>query len=165
VAADPALDQSLRALGDANRRVILAVIRSRPQPVGEIAHKAGLSQQAASHHLRVLRTAGLVTETRDGTRHPFAVNTDGFEAVRAYLDDFRPTKLAACGQPSRRDGVMPMAQYATSIEIEASPQEVFESLVTSARMTAWLGQRAVLDPCLDPDRTRHRDRPTPQRAT
>jgi len=95
VVADPALDQSLRALADANRRVILAVIRSRPQPVGEIAHKAGLSQQAASHHLRVLRTAGLVTGTRAGTRHLFAVNTDGFEAVRSYLDDFWPSQLAA----------------------------------------------------------------------
>lgn len=93
--ADPVLDQSLRALADANRRVILVVIRSRPQPVGEIAHKAGLSQQAASHHLRVLRTAGLVTETRAGTRHLFAVNSDGFEAVRSYLDDFWPAQLAA----------------------------------------------------------------------
>jgi DNA-binding transcriptional ArsR family regulator len=95
VAADPVLDQSLRALADANRRVVLAVIRSGPHPVGEIAEKAGLSQQAASHHLRVLRTAGLVTGTRAGTRHLFAVNTDGFEAVRSYLDDFWPAKLAA----------------------------------------------------------------------
>lgn len=95
MAADPVLDQSLRALADANRRVILAVIRSRPQPVGEIAQQAGLSQQSASHHLRVLRTAGLVTETRAGTRHLFAVNTDGFAAVRSYLDDFWPAHLAA----------------------------------------------------------------------
>lgn len=95
MAADPALDQSLRALADANRRVILAVIRSRPQAVGEIAHRAGLSQQAASHHLGVLRTAGLVTGTRAGTRHLFAVNADGFEAVRSYLDGFWPAHLAA----------------------------------------------------------------------
>jgi len=93
--ADPALDRSLRALADANRRVILAVIRSRPQPVGEIADEAGLSQQSASHHLRVLRTAGLVIETRAGTRHLFAVNIDGFAAVRSYVDDFWPAHLAA----------------------------------------------------------------------
>lgn len=95
MAADSVLEQSLRALADANRRVILAVIRFRPQPVGEIAQSAGLSQQVASHHLRVLRTAGLVTGTRVGTRHLFAVNTDGFEAVRSYLDDFWPAQLAA----------------------------------------------------------------------
>lgn len=95
MAADPVLDQSLRALADPNRRVILSSIRSRPQAVGEIAQQAGLSQQAASHHLRVLRTAGLVTGTRAGTRHLFAVNTDGFAAVRSYLDDFWPARLAA----------------------------------------------------------------------
>ncbi len=44
---------------------------------------------------------------------------------------------------------MPMAEYATSIEIDASPEEVFEYLVTPDGMTAWMGQRADLDPCPD----------------
>lgn len=93
--SDPALDQALRALADGNRRAILGVIRQSPRPVGVVADEVGLSQQAASHHLRVLRTAGLVTETRSGARHLFAVDTDGFAAVRSYLDDFWPTRLAA----------------------------------------------------------------------
>ncbi len=42
---------------------------------------------------------------------------------------------------------MPMAEYATSIEIEASPEEVFEYLVTPDGMTAWMGQRADLHAC------------------
>ena len=93
--SDAALDQALRALADGNRRAILGVIRQSPRPVGAVAHEVGLSQQAASHHLRVLRTAGLVTETRSGARHLFAVDTDGFAAVRSYLDDFWPARLAA----------------------------------------------------------------------
>jgi DNA-binding transcriptional ArsR family regulator len=95
MASEPALDQALRALADGNRRAILEVIRSGPQRVGEIAEDVGLSQQAASHHLRALRIAGLVSETRVGTRHMFAVNADGFSAVRSYLDDFWPAKLTA----------------------------------------------------------------------
>ncbi|OFE15609.1 ATPase [Humibacillus sp. DSM 29435] len=39
-----------------------------------------------------------------------------------------------------------MAEHATSIEIEAAPQEVFDYLVTPGGMTAWMGQRAVLEP-------------------
>jgi uncharacterized protein YndB with AHSA1/START domain len=39
-----------------------------------------------------------------------------------------------------------MAEYATSIEIEASPAEVFDHLVTDDGMTAWMGQHATLDP-------------------
>lgn len=97
MAAEPGtdLDLALRALADANRRAILTAIRSEPRPVGFIAEEVGLSQQTTSHHLGVLRAAGLATGTRDGTRHLFAVNTDGLAAVRAYLDDFWPMKLLA----------------------------------------------------------------------
>lgn len=54
----PDLDLALRALADGNRRAILRVIRSAPQPVGAIAEEVGLSQQTTSHHLGVLRKAG-----------------------------------------------------------------------------------------------------------
>lgn len=39
-----------------------------------------------------------------------------------------------------------MAEYATSIEIDAAPADVFDYLVTEAGMTAWMGQHAALDP-------------------
>lgn len=91
----PDLDLVLRALADANRRAILAAVRSGPRAVGELAEEVGLSQQATSHHLRVLRAAGLADGTRDGTRHLFAVNTDGLAAVHSYLDGFWPDRLVS----------------------------------------------------------------------
>lgn len=39
-----------------------------------------------------------------------------------------------------------MAEYATSIEIDAPPAEVFDYLVSEAGMRAWMGRHAVLDP-------------------
>jgi len=39
-----------------------------------------------------------------------------------------------------------MAEYRTSIDIDASPQTVFDLLTTEAGMTAWMGQWARLDP-------------------
>lgn len=95
VAEAPELDLALRALADANRRAILTTIRTEPHPVGAIAEQTGLSQQTTSHHLGVLRDAGLTRGTREGTRHLYAVDTDGLTAVRAYLDGFWPDKLAA----------------------------------------------------------------------
>lgn len=92
--ADLDLDLALRALADGNRRAILRVIRSAPQPVGAIADDVGISQQTTSHHLGVLRRAGLAVGTREGTRHLFAIDTGGLAAVRSYLDDFWPGKLA-----------------------------------------------------------------------
>lgn len=92
---DGEIDRALRALADANRRAILDVLRRDAHAVGEVAETVGLSQQATSHHLRVLRTAGIVTETRAGVRHLFAIDSDGLSVVRSYLDDFWPTRLSA----------------------------------------------------------------------
>ena len=93
--AAESIDAALRALADQNRRAILQVIRSGPQPVGAVAETVGLSQQTTSHHLRTLLKAGLATLSTDRTRHLYAVNTDGLAAVRSYLDEFWPDKLAA----------------------------------------------------------------------
>ena len=50
----------------------------RPRPVGDIAGHLDITPQAVSRHLKVLHEAGLVDERRDGTRHLFVVNPDGF---------------------------------------------------------------------------------------
>ena len=89
------VDVALRALADGNRRAILRVIRSGPQPVGAVAQAVGMSQQTASHHLRTLQKAGLATVSADHTRRLYTLNTDGLAAVRSYLDDFWPVRLAA----------------------------------------------------------------------
>jgi DNA-binding transcriptional ArsR family regulator len=89
------LEATLRALADGNRRAILDVVRDTPRAVGEIAAETAMSQQAVSHHLRVLRSAGLVTETREGTRHLFLVRADAFDVVRQFLEGFWPKRLAA----------------------------------------------------------------------
>ncbi len=39
-----------------------------------------------------------------------------------------------------------MAEYSTSIDIDAPPAVVFDYLTTAAGMTAWMGQWAELDP-------------------
>jgi len=81
------------ALSDGNRRRILALVRDEPRAVGEVATKLGMSQQIASHHLHVLRDAGLVSEHRDRQRHLFVVRADGLAAVRDFLAHFWPAQL------------------------------------------------------------------------
>ncbi len=98
------MDLAFRALADGNRRAILSVIRGgpqpvgavaeAPQPVGAVAEAVGLSQQTTSHHLRTLHRAGLASVTADHTRRLYALNTDGMAAVRSYLADFWPDRLA-----------------------------------------------------------------------
>lgn len=88
------LDDAFHALADKHRRAILTLVREGRRPVGEIATELGLSQQTVSHHLKVLSQAGLVSGTRSGTRHLFAVRVDGLAVGKAFFDDFWPERLA-----------------------------------------------------------------------
>jgi len=81
-------DAALKALAEPHRRAILQLVADRPRPVGEIASHLDITGQAVSRHLKVLHEAGLVDERRQGTRHLFAVNPDGFSAVQEFLAEF-----------------------------------------------------------------------------
>jgi len=105
-----AVDGALRALSDGTRRRILARVRDQPRAVGEIAQQLGMSQQIVSHHLKVLRGAGLVTEKRERTRHLFVVRTDGLAAVSDFLDEFWPTHLAGLKRAAEAEARRPQAR-------------------------------------------------------
>jgi DNA-binding transcriptional ArsR family regulator len=78
--------QTLFALADETRRGILEALRSGGKPVGEIAARLPVSRPAVSQHLKVLRGAGLVRETRAGTRRIYSVEPGGLVELRRYLD-------------------------------------------------------------------------------
>src|SRR5262245_61981608 len=79
---------ALVALADPTRRTVLERLRGGAKPVGEIADGLPVSRPAVSQHLKVLKEARLVTEYREGTRRFYAIDTQGLEAVRKYLDGF-----------------------------------------------------------------------------
>jgi DNA-binding transcriptional ArsR family regulator len=59
------LDATLAALADPTRRRGVDLLSERPRRAGELAAAFRVSAPAMSRHLRVLRTRGLVDETRD----------------------------------------------------------------------------------------------------
>jgi DNA-binding transcriptional ArsR family regulator len=74
------------ALGDPQRRSILALLGERPRAVGELAAALPVSRPAVSWHLRLLKDAGLVEEHRDGVRRIYALRQEGLGGVAAYLE-------------------------------------------------------------------------------
>ena len=80
-----ALD-SFAALGDPTRRAIFERVAARPSAVGELARGLPVSRPAVSQHLRVLKAAGLVSETPDGTRRIYRLDPRGIAAMRDWLD-------------------------------------------------------------------------------
>jgi DNA-binding transcriptional ArsR family regulator len=87
--------QMMAALADPMRQEILEKLRAGPRAVGEIAAGMRISRPAVSQHLKVLKDSGLVAETRQGTRHYFAIAPEGIGVLRAYLDDLWGDALAA----------------------------------------------------------------------
>src|SRR5215469_448366 len=89
-----ALD-SFAALGDPTRRAIFERLAARPSAVGELAQGLPVSRPAVSQHLSVLKQAGLVSETPDGTRRIYRVDPRGIAAMREWLDAHWAASLAA----------------------------------------------------------------------
>jgi DNA-binding transcriptional ArsR family regulator len=83
------------ALGDPTRRAIFERLADGPRAVGELASELPVSRPAVSQHLKVLKAAGLVVDTRAGTRRLYRLDPDGVGAVRAYFDAFWNQALAA----------------------------------------------------------------------
>ncbi|HEV3328849.1 MAG TPA: metalloregulator ArsR/SmtB family transcription factor [Acidimicrobiales bacterium] len=81
-------DAVLAALSDPTRRAVLELVGERPRPVGELAEELPITRPAVSQHLRVLRDAGLLTETRDGTRRIYALQPSGIKELVSYLQRF-----------------------------------------------------------------------------
>jgi DNA-binding transcriptional ArsR family regulator len=83
------------ALGDRTRRTIFERLATRPCAVGELAKGLPVSRPAVSQHLRVLKDAGLVIDQPVGNRRIYAINPDGLREMRAELDRFWTSALAA----------------------------------------------------------------------
>lgn len=91
----PQLDHLMAALSDPTRRAVLEALADGPRAVGDLAGDLPVTRPAVSQHLRVLLDAGLVTVRAEGTRRFYAADPRGLQALRAWLDGFWSSRLAA----------------------------------------------------------------------
>jgi DNA-binding transcriptional ArsR family regulator len=78
----------VQALSEPRRREILELIRNRELAAGQIAAQFDVTRPAISQHLTVLRSAGLVTERREGARRLYRARPEGLAELRSFLDGF-----------------------------------------------------------------------------
>jgi DNA-binding transcriptional ArsR family regulator len=83
---DAYLQAGLDALGDATRMAIFQKLAGGPIAVNELASMLPVTRPAVSQHLRVLKDAGLVTDTRSGTRRLYQLDPEGVARLRAHFD-------------------------------------------------------------------------------
>jgi DNA-binding transcriptional ArsR family regulator len=87
----------LSAVGEPTRMMILHQLTDGPSHVGRLAELVGVPMVNISHHLGVMRQAGLLTDTKDGRRviysfHPEVYTPGGPGGAVATLN-FGPYKL------------------------------------------------------------------------
>lgn len=64
-----------------------------------------VTRPAVSQHLKILKTARLVTVHAVGTRRVYAVDTRGFESLRKWLDGFWDKALLSFKAEAEREAV------------------------------------------------------------
>lgn len=87
-AAAGTLAQAFAALGDPVRLRLISLLMTAADGevcACELVEPVGRSQPTVSHHLKVLRDAGLVTGTRRGTYIWYAAVPEQLDALRAVL--------------------------------------------------------------------------------
>ena len=79
------------ALADSNRILLLYALAERPYCVNDLASALGISQPAASRHLKILRESGLVRPVRQGPSVEYSLTDlrliEALNILRAVLRD------------------------------------------------------------------------------
>ena len=93
------LDQSrsvaalrFRALGDETRLRILEHLGSGERSVSDLMVLVDIGQSLMSHHLRILREAGLVVDRRDGRWIHYSIAEPALAACRLALYEMEPMR-------------------------------------------------------------------------
>lgn len=75
------LAEGLKALSDPNRLHIVCLLLRGERCVCEVEGELGISQQLASHHLNVLKEAGLLRVRKEGTSSYYSVSQERLESL------------------------------------------------------------------------------------
>ena len=82
------MTHTLKALSDPARRKILELLKHQPLNAGQIHSHFHLSHATISHHLAVLKNAGLITAARTGTFITYELSTPFAEGLIEWLTEF-----------------------------------------------------------------------------
>lgn len=138
--ADP-LDAKLKALADPRRRRLLDLLSHHDRGVDDLARELGLSSATISHHLSLLREAGLIGMRREGRHHDFFLLATGAAEVVQWLNLLRQRRSRpAWNQEAYREEALRGFLEGTGQGLPAHPRhrqvvlEWFHSLLERDRL-------------------------------
>lgn len=86
------MNSLFKALNDPTRREILELLKKRDMTAGEIADHFQISKPSISHHLDLLKQAGLVDSVRQGQFIYYNINTTVFDEIIGWMLQFGKNK-------------------------------------------------------------------------
>src|SRR3954462_12696316 len=89
------------AVADPTRRAILDRLRQGNAPVAELASGFRVSRPAISKHLKVLRSARLVRERKEGRQRIYQLEPERIEEVAMWAEEYRRFWLQNIGNLKR----------------------------------------------------------------
>ncbi|NFN15667.1 winged helix-turn-helix transcriptional regulator [Clostridium botulinum] len=81
-------NDAFKALSDNTRRKILDLLNEKDMTAGDIADYFQITKPSISHHLSILKQAGLVSDERKGQYIYYSLNTSVFEDVVKWFISF-----------------------------------------------------------------------------
>ena len=81
-----------KALNDNTRREILELLRNGDLTAGEIANKFIISKPSISHHLDLLKQAGLVQSMKEGQYIYYSLNTAVMDEIVKWFVELKTKK-------------------------------------------------------------------------
>ena len=81
--------ETFKALSDPARRQILELLKNGPMSAGEIGSHFDMTGATISYHLKLLKKADLVFETRDKNHIYYQLNTSVLEEIMLWISDLK----------------------------------------------------------------------------
>ena len=82
------LQDTIKALSDPTRRRILELLKKGPMSAGELGKEFDMTGATMSHHLTILKKAGLVQDNKKGTFIYYEINTSVMEDLLSWVVSF-----------------------------------------------------------------------------
>lgn len=82
------MGDAFKALADPTRRRILELLSEGDMTAGDISAHFDMAKPSVSHHLSILKAAGLVTDERHGQNIVYSVNLTVFQEMMKWFCNF-----------------------------------------------------------------------------
>ena len=83
------MNKLFRAFDDKTRRDILELLKDKDMNAGEIADKFNMTKPSISHHLDILKQAGLIDAEKQGQFIMYSLNTSVVDEILKWFLQFK----------------------------------------------------------------------------